>query len=56
MQKLLDDDRNLLFGKYYGQNLYEVVVDDPDYLTWLLRKGDLPQDVADEIEEALNNG
>lgn len=53
--KFLEESRGMVlikFGKYKGEYLYDVASSDPEYLTWMLEKLELPEDVRKVIEEA----
>jgi len=41
------------FGKYKSRALEQVARDDPDYIDWIVRKGEFPQEVIDICWKAL---
>lgn len=54
--KETDDQKDyyLMFGKLAGEKLSDVVLDDPDYLQWVL-DNDFPKAVHEIIEFALGD-
>lgn len=44
------------FGKHKGKTLHDIAELDSGYLEWMLREGDFPMELLDEVENALAEG
>jgi hypothetical protein len=51
----IDEDENLTQGRYHGESVEEVAVEDPDYLRWMLEEAALTTEeraiVAKHLDE-----
>jgi DNA polymerase-3 subunit epsilon len=48
----VDNEVTINFGKKKGEKVRDLVIDDPNYLKWILR-GDFPRDTKEIIEDAI---
>ena len=53
MKGFLDSDQIFIKGQYEGDSLEDVVMDDPDYIRFILRKHELNEDEETWMKEAL---
>lgn len=53
MKGFLDSDQVFIKGQYKGDSLDDVVMDDPDYVKFLLKKHDLEEEESEAMKEAL---
>ncbi len=54
MSWIIDLDKELSFGKYFGRKVKDIIKEDPEYIKWMIsnRKSFLVgKDVLDEIEK-----
>lgn len=53
MKGFLNEDQVFIKGQYKGENLDDVVMDDPDYIEFILLKHELNEDEKNWMKEAL---